>query len=203
MPSQPENEGNKGKNNPQTYSQDFQIANVSARVPEKVARGVFSTGALILQGATEFVLDFVLRMNQPQQVVARVVLPIPIVPQFIDALGANLDNYRKTFGPPPALPVPAVPPPTPPSIEEIYMDLKLPDDVMAGVYANRVMIVHTPAEFCFEFISNFYPKAVIVARVFLSAAQVPVLHKTLMGSWQNFQAKLQQQQQPPPRPPSG
>jgi hypothetical protein len=201
MPSQPENEGNKGKSEPHTYSQDFQVSNLSARVPEKVARGVFSTGALVLQGATEFVLDFVLRMNQPQQVVARVVLPIPIVPQFVEALGVNLENYRKTFGaPPPALPAPPVPPPLPPSIEEIYLDLKLPDDVMAGVYANRVMIVHTPAEFCFEFISNFYPKAVVVARVFLSAAQVPLLLKTLAGSWQNFQAKLQQP--PPPRPPS-
>jgi hypothetical protein len=201
MASHPENEGNKGKDDSPTYSQDFQISNLSARVPEKVARGVFSTGALILQGATEFVLDFYLRMSQPHQVVARVVLPIPIVPQFIDALAANLENYRKTFGsPPPALPTPPVPPPAPPSIEEIYMDLKIPDEVLAGVYANRVMIAHTPAEFCFEFISNFYPKAVVVARVFLSAPQVPVLLKTLTGSWQNFQAKLQQP--PPPRPPS-
>jgi len=199
MPTHPENEGNKGKGESHTYSQDFQIANLSARVPEKVARGVFSTGALVLQGATEFVVDFLLRMNQPQQIVARVVLPIAIVPQFIEALTANLDIYRKTFGgPPPPLPPPPVPPPAPPSIEEIYLDLKIPDDVLAGVYANRVMILHTAAEFCFEFISNFYPKAVLVARVFLSAPQVPVLLKTLMGSWQNFQAKLQQ---PPPRPP--
>jgi hypothetical protein len=146
------------------------------------------------------VLDFVLRMNQPQQVVARVVLPIPIVPQFIDAFSANLENYRKTFGaPPPALPVPP-PPPTPPSIEEIYRDLRIADDVLGGAYANRVMILHTPAEFCFEFISNFYPKAVVVARVFLSAPQAPLLLKTLTQSWQNFQAKMQQQQ--PPRPPA-
>ena len=50
-PSQPGNEGNKGKGDPHTFSQDFQFANVSARVPEKVARGVFSTGVLVLQGA--------------------------------------------------------------------------------------------------------------------------------------------------------
>src|SRR5262249_46278644 len=119
MSNHPENEGNKGKNDPHTYSQDFQVANLSARVPEKVARGVFSNGVLVLQGATEFVLDFLLRMNQPHQVVARVILPIPIVPQFIEALGINLEAYRKTFGaPPPALPAPAVPPPPPPSIEE-------------------------------------------------------------------------------------
>jgi hypothetical protein len=191
-PSHPENEGPHGKNKPQSFSQEVQFANVSARVPEKVARGVFSTGALVLQGQTEFVLDFMLRMNQPHQVAARVILPLHLMPQLIDALRANLENYRKAFGAaPPALPMPP-PPAKPPSIEEIYQDLKMADDVLAGVYANSVMVVHTPAEFCLEFISNFYPKAVITARVFLSAPQVPVLLNTLTQSWQNAQAKMQQ-----------
>ncbi len=189
-------EGNQGKKDPNTFSQDFQVSNVSARVPEKVARGVFSTGVLVLQGATEFVLDFVLRMNQPHQVVARVILPINLVPQLIEALRTNLDLYTKHFGPPPALPTPP-PPPKPPTIEEIYQDLKVADDMLAGTYANSVMVVHTPAEFCLEFIANFYPRAVIAARVFLSAPQVPMLHRTLMQSWQNMQAKLHQ---PPPPP---
>src|SRR5260370_28526131 len=96
--SNPGSEGGKGKNDPHTFSQDFQIANISARVPEKVARGVFSTGVLVIQGASEFVLDFVLRMNQPHQVAARVILPISLVPRLIDALKANLENYRQTFG---------------------------------------------------------------------------------------------------------
>lgn len=201
MPSHPENPGNKGKGDPHTFSQEVQIANLSARVPEKVARGVFSTGVLVLQGASEFVLDFVLRMNQPHQVVSRVVLPMNLVPQFIDALKGNLENYRNSFGSPPqAPPQPQQqqPPPAPPTIEEIYQDLKIADDVMVGAYANSVMVVHTASEFCLEFISNFYPKAVIAARVFLSAPQVPVLLSTMTQSWQNLQTKLQQQQPPPP-----
>jgi hypothetical protein len=201
MPSHPEVPGGKGKGDPPTYSQDFQIANLSARVPEKVGRGVFSTGVLVLQGATEFVLDFVLRMNQPHQVAARVVLPINLVPQFVETLKVNLENYRKTFGAaPPALPMPP-PPATPPTIEEIYQDLRVGDEVMVGAYANTVMVGHTAAEFSLEFIANFYPKAVVTARVFLSAPQVPVLLKTLTQSWQNYQTKLQQQQQQP-RPPA-
>src|SRR5438552_12733224 len=118
-PSHPENEGKK-PNDPQTIVQEFQHGNVGARVPEKVSRGVFSTGVLVLQGASEFVLDFLLRMNQPHQVVARVVLPMNLVPQFIEVLRTNLDNYRKTFGnAPPPLPQP--PPQTkPPTIEDIY-----------------------------------------------------------------------------------
>ncbi len=58
-------DGNKPGNVPPTFTQEIQHANISARVPEKVARGVFSTGAMLLQGPNEFVLDFVLRMSQP------------------------------------------------------------------------------------------------------------------------------------------
>src|SRR4051812_12773216 len=148
-------------------SHEFQLSHVGARVPEKVGRGVFSTGVLVLQGPSEFVLDFVLRMNQPQQVAARVVMPFTLIPQFIDALRTNLDNYRNTFGAPPAMPPMPPPPAKPPSIDEIYQDLKINDDVMVGAYANAVMIVHTATDFCLEFVSNYYPKAVITSRVFL------------------------------------
>src|SRR5437588_7150733 len=114
----PGNEGKPPDDQP-TVIQEFQHTNIGARVPEKVARGVFSTGVLVLQGATEFVLDFVLRMNQPHQIVARVILPVNLVPRLIEALKANLENYRQTFGaPPPALPMPP-PPPKPPTMEEI------------------------------------------------------------------------------------
>ena len=197
--SHPENAGSKGKGDPQTFSQDFQIANLSVRVPEKIARGVFSTGVLVLQGATEFLLDFVLRMNQPHQVAARVLLPINLIPQFIDVLKGNLETYRKTFGTMPSMP-PLPPPPAPPTIEEIYQNLKISDEVLAGVYANTVMVAHSASEFSLEFISNFYPKAVVAARVFLSAPQVPILLQTLTQSWQKYQAKLHQQ--PPPAPPA-
>ena len=73
---------------------------MSALVPERVARGVFSTGAVVVQGAHEFILDFLLRMSQPQQVAARVVLPPGVVAQFIAALTDNLNNYQSKFGQP-------------------------------------------------------------------------------------------------------
>jgi hypothetical protein len=178
------------------FTQEIQHAQVGARVPEKVARGVFSTGAMVLQGPFEFVLDFVLRMNQPQQIVARLILPTALMPSFINALRENLGNYQNKFGTPPAMPMPAQPP-RPPSIEEIYEQLKLADEQLSGVYANHVMIVHGPGEFCFEFITNFYPRAAISCRVFLSAAQVPPLLGTLTRAWQQYQQKLTGQ--PPPQ----
>jgi hypothetical protein len=185
--------------NPHTVSQDIQIANLSARVPEKVARGSFANGVLVLQANNEFVLDFLLRMNQPHQVSARVIVPAVLIPQLIELLRGNLENYKQVFGmSPPAMPMPN-PPPTPPSIDEIYRDLRMADDTLMGAYANSVMIVPHFAEFCLEFISNFYPKAVITSRVYLSAPQVPVMLNTLTQSWTNFQAK---HGRPPAGPPS-
>ncbi len=185
---------------PGGFTQEIQHAQVSARVPEKVSRGVFSTGAMIFQGPNEFVIDFVQNMAHPNQIAARVVLPQSIVPSVIAALRENLANYTSKFGPPPALPVP-VPPPTPPAIEEIYANLKLADDMLSGAYANAVMIAHSPAEFYFDFITNFYPRSAVSSRVYLSAPQVPGLLNTLLRSFQQFQQKLAASQ--PPKPPEG
>lgn len=192
------------KRGPSAYTQEVQHQQVTARVPEKVSRGVFSTGSLVMQGQHEFVIDFVLRMAQPHQIAARVVLPPSIMPSFISALSDNLAKFTAQFGPPPALPVPPQPV-QPPPIEEIYDQLKLPDEQLSGVYANAVMIAHTPAEFCFDFITNFYPKSAVSCRVFLSAPQVPGFLNTLTRSFQQYQQKIaaQQQQRPPEQRPPG
>ena len=116
------------------------------------------------------------------------------------ALRENLGNYTSKFGPPPALPMPPQPP-IPPPIDEIYSGLKLPDDMLSGVYANAVMIAHSPAEFYFDFITNFYPRSAVSCRVYMSAPQVPGLLNTLMRAFQQYQQKLASQQQP--RPPEG
>lgn len=174
---------------PGGFTQEIQHTPVSARVPEKVGRGVFSTGIMVLQGAQEFVIDFVQGLAAPHQIVARVVLPLSIMPNVIDALRENLANYQAKFGAPPPLQAPT-PPPTPPSIDEIYSQLKLPDDLLSGVYANALMIAHSPAEFYFDFITNFYPRSAVACRVYLSAPQVPGILNTLTRSYQKYQQKI-------------
>ena len=79
---------------------------LSARIPESVSRGVFSTGAIVLMGNTEFILDFVLRMQRPHQVVQRVVLPHAVLPQMISTLEKNLEKYQERFGILPVMPKP-------------------------------------------------------------------------------------------------
>ncbi len=179
------------------FTQEIQHHQVTARVPERVSRGVFSTGAMVLQGPYEFVLDFMLRMNQPHQIVARVVMPLSLMPSLIAALRDNLAGYQGRFGAPLTMPTGPLPP-KPPSIDEIYDSLKLPDDLLSGVYANQVMILHAPGEFCFEFITNFYPRSAIAARIFMSAPQIPVLLNTLARAWQQYQHKVLEAQAPPP-----
>ena len=183
---------------PPSFTQDVHHANVGARVPDKVVRGVFSTGVLVLQWHTEFVLDFVLRMSHPHQLAARVVVPIVFLPRLAGALRDNLELYRKAYGaPPPAMPLPP-PPAKAPSIDDIYDGLKIADDALGGVYANAAQVSHSPAEFCFDFITDFYPRAAVTARVFLSAPQVPVMLNTLTQAWQKYEAKVQREQQNPP-----
>lgn len=71
---------------------------VRARVPEHVSRGVFSTGVIVMTAPTEFVIDFIQNLGRPHQVVARVIMPHPVLPQFVDALLKNIELYRGRYG---------------------------------------------------------------------------------------------------------
>jgi len=152
-----------------------------ARVPDHVADGCFSTGAIVMTGPSEYVVDFLQTIGRPHRVARRVIVPHPVMPQFIDALNTNLDLYKSRFGEPPA------PPqnqnqarrPTP---QEIYDDLKMPDEVLSGVYANGVMIGHGASEFGLDFLTSFFPQSAVSARVFVSAGQVPRLLESLKSA---------------------
>jgi len=216
--------------------QQVRSSHIGALVPANVARGVFSTGVAVLQGNYEFIVDFLLQMQQPQQVVARVIMPPPVVGQFLQALGENITKYESRFGAivhaaesTSTVPIqsteqqPEVPP-TPsvaethqqivgpggpveapsagsqqPRAEDLYDNLRLPEDVMTGQYANAVMIGHSASEFSFDFIATFYPRSAVAQRVFLSAPNVPRLRDSLAQSYEQFRRRAgNPPQQPPP-----
>lgn len=79
---------------------------VRARVTDQVARGEISTGVIVVTGGTEFVLDFVRNIPRPNAIVARVVLPHMVMPQFIEALSTNIELYRQRYGDLPGAPQP-------------------------------------------------------------------------------------------------
>ncbi len=83
-------------------------------------------------------------------------------------------------------------PPAAPTIDDIYDELKIPDSVSVGRYANAVMVRHSGTEFCFDFIANFYPRSVVTSRVYMAVPHVPPVLSSLMRSMQ-----------PPPSGPGG
>ena len=185
------------------------MQHVSARVPEQVSRGAFSTGVIVMTGSSEFILDFIQNIGGPPQVAARVVMPHGALPQFADALRKNLEMFSQRFGPPPSLPK-TPPPAKPQTAQEIYDELKLPDSLLSGAYANGVMIGHTASEFKLDFLTNLFPNSAVSCRVYLSSPQVPRLLDSLDSTFQQFQQRVRQQQQqqqpeqgdaPPPPPP--
>lgn len=196
--NKPEEPGAPQQSGPETFHQELRHQQVTARVPETVGKGIFSTGSIVMQGPHEFVIDFLQSMAQPHRVAARVVLPPTVVPLFLAALQENLNKFQQNFGAPPKLPAPP-PGATPPPISDIYEQLKLPDEMLAGSYANAVMILHTPSEFCFDFIMSAYPRSAVSNRIYLSAAQVPRFFESLSRAYDQYRKKLSQQR--PPAPP--
>lgn len=189
---------------PQPPSQPSQP--LSARVPEKVARGVFTTGQVVLDGPKEFVVDFFQHLTRPHQVVARVVMTPSTVAELIAALRQNIENFTRSFGPPPVLPLPA---PGRTSLQDLYDNFKVPDDMLSGVYANGVLIGHSPSEFFMDFLTGFFPAAAVSARVFLPAGQAPRFLSALENGMRQHRAKTaaSQPSQPssqgaPPVPPA-
>lgn len=143
-----------------------------------------------MTGPSEYVVDFLQTIGRPHRVARRVIVPHPVMPQFIDALNTNLDLYKSRFGEPPA------PPQNQnqarrPSPQEIYDDLKLPDEVLSGVYANGVMIGHGASEFGLDFLTSFFPQSAVSARVFVSAGQVPRLLESLKSAVRQLEQRQQ------------
>jgi hypothetical protein len=177
------NDPNQPPNELGTYAQQFQHQPVSARVPERLARGIITTGVLVLDSPNEFVLDFLQGLTRPYQIAARVIVVPAIMEQIVTAATDNLAKYTEAFGSPPALPKP---PQRRPTIAEIYENFKLPDELMSGAYANSIMVGHSPAEFFFDFITGFYPTAAVSARVMTAAHHMPRIVDTLKMAMQQY-----------------
>jgi hypothetical protein len=200
------------------YHEEVQHSPATARIPEKVSPGVFSTGTIVMHGPHEFVIDFLQSLAHPRRVAARVVLPPTVIPPFLGAMQDNFAKYTQMFGPLPRMPQPrpATPPreagegepggkpggtgggaggsgggatPSPMPISEVYEHLKLPDEMLSGVYANTVVISHTGAEFCFDFITSFFPRSAVAARIYMACPHVVEFSESLTRSWEQFRSR--------------
>lgn len=190
-PSQPPGQDGGGQ---VFYNEPISYAPVGARIPERLAAGVLCTGVIVFDGPEEFVIDFVQNLARPPRVGARVVVTPKVMSEFVAALQDNLHKYEQTYGAPKAPPAPRLD--RQPSAQEVYDELRLPDEQLSGAYATTVMIGHSPSEFFLDFITRFFPKAAVSARVYLSASQVPGLLAALTSSVQRHAGGRR-----PPQPP--
>jgi hypothetical protein len=174
---------------------------ISARVPEKIAKGVVATGFLAFIGPNEVVIDFLQFISRPANLAARVVMTPAVTEQFLLVLRENLARYTSNFGPPPVLP--KSPENQPKSAQEIYDELKVPDEQLHGVYANACLVGHTPAEFAIDFITTFIPNAVVSNRVYLAAPRITQLIETITGVMEKYHRQRQGPQNPPQPPREG
>lgn len=190
---QPNDPGIPPSGAPTEFTQNVERPQISAVVPEAVAKGAFATAPLVFTGQHEIVIDFMLSISKPNLLATRVVLPPGVAAQLVIALQQNLDNYRQRFGGP----VEPPPPPTPqqPDVKEIYERHKIADSQLSGCYANAVLITHSYSEFCFDFITTFFPRAAVSARVYMAAPLVPAFFRTLHRSVEQYKAKMIELQQ--------
>src|ERR1051325_12202209 len=77
-----------------------QPGHFAARVPERVARGVYSSGQVMLESPKEIVIDFLMGLTRPFCVVSRVVVTPQTLGEFVTAMEKNLEGYVQQFGEP-------------------------------------------------------------------------------------------------------
>ncbi len=123
--------------------------------------------------------DEALQQESPPDITPDEPLPLELEKPFQGIAGEGFESGTPTS---PAEPEAASATSGPP-IDQIYDDLRLPDSMLSGRYANAVLIRHSPTEFCLDFITNIYPRSAVSTRVYMAAANVHALLTSLQRSF--------------------
>lgn len=75
-----------------------------------------------------------------------------------------------------------------PSQQQIQV--KVPDEVLKGVYANMVQVGHNPEEFVLDFMNLFPPTGIAVARVIVSPSHAKRLAKALEENIKKYEEQF-------------
>ncbi len=65
------------------------------------------------------------------------------------------------------------------SQEKKELRVKIPDEVLKGVYANQMVVSHTKEEFILDFMNLFPPEGVVNARVIISPGHMKRMIRAL------------------------
>ena len=69
------------------------------------------------------------------------------------------------------------------------LPVKLPDDVLPGVYSNQMLIRHTREEFLLDFMNLFPPQGVVTARVIVSPGHLKRIIHALQQNLTGYEKK--------------
>ncbi len=67
------------------------------------------------------------------------------------------------------------------------IQVKIPDDVLRGVYANMVQVGHGPEEFVLDFMNIFPPSGIVSARVILSPSHMKRVVAAMQDNLKSFE----------------
>ena len=70
------------------------------------------------------------------------------------------------------------------------IQIKIPDDVLRGVYANQMIVQHTREEFVLDFVNVFPPGGVVNARVVVSPAHVKRMIEALSENLRKYETQF-------------
>ena len=156
---------------------------------DAVLEGSYATNLIVMSSREEFMVDFMSTFPPKPRIVARVVLAPGHITRVLRAMQDALDKYEKHFGPLPEL-VPAEKPKTQTNLGEFYNALRVPDDVVGGVFSNYLEISQRKDDFLLDFQTNFPPVNKLNARVIVPAAafkrMIPVVINSIKSHEQRF-----------------
>ena len=67
--------------------------------------------------------------------------------------------------------------------------IKMPDEILGGVYANQMVVSHTREEFLLDFVNLFPPSGVVNARVIVSPGHVKRMIRALQENLGRYEAQ--------------
>ena len=76
------------------------------------------------------------------------------------------------------------------SKEQRRLPIKFPDGVLAGLYANQMVVAHTRDEFVLDFVNLFPPEGVVNARIIVSPGHLKRMIGALKENLARYEKKF-------------
>jgi hypothetical protein len=74
--------------------------------------------------------------------------------------------------------------------QQQQMQVKVTDEVLAGVYANMAQVAHTPEEFVIDFMNLFPPSGIVTSRVIVSPQHMKRIIAALQDNLKRYQEQF-------------